>query len=353
MPNVTESACLTELGFEQPEYFKGLSCEDVEKRGLCREHTGACCDHAQPGGFCIDRVPESQCNSTQFEQPEWFKDMTCLDVEKNGLCLEHTGACCDKSQPTGTVCRSHVPESQCGPPFGGGDDQFQWHKGELCREDGGRVDCHGPFIVHGGGQPGETRPCSGYIDPRRASNNGTTVNQGLDELTLLFSEPVFSVGGGPVGPGDFIVTETGPGLVPIFVASVDATANPLIHLRLNRFLTLREWTTVRAVVEDWEGKLIVKTGPDDELNRPDRWDGGFLPCNVNQDNKCNPLDVTRFRQYFNGVAVPDCGTLEDYADINRNGNINPLDLTALRQLVFGTGPALKTWAGEEMNNSRP
>ena len=28
---------------------------------LCTEHTGACCDKAQPGGVCESEVPESEC----------------------------------------------------------------------------------------------------------------------------------------------------------------------------------------------------------------------------------------------------------------------------------------------------
>ncbi|MEE9293718.1 MAG: nidogen-like domain-containing protein [Phycisphaerae bacterium] len=547
-------------------WTKDTLCEDLDPR--CTEHTGACCDHAQPGGFCVPDVPESRClTGMGFEQPEFFKDLSCTQVQAEGLCFEHTGACCDKSQPGDTVCTSGVPESLCirfeagdgifvfgnkdefdsfmrehgkvlkgietfeesnipdggiqplrdplvgnvpnispasglgfpqglaeknliiqtnitpgpNPPhpnpsgdptalhvvgqgflganskavgenlflqgirasldliftepnhtgigfelsrfekfevagwhitvydkadveigkfdvppvttvpgktffgvwsprtigrinifdqarepapddvdniqmwLGGEVEPNQWHKGEDCVDDGGTIDCRGPYIVHADGQPGETRPCSGYIDPRRETNNGIDLNQGLDQLTLVFSEPVFAPGGGMVGPGDFIVTQTGPPAVtPIFVAVVDATNNPQIKLRLNRFIKLREWTTVRAVVVNADGKMIENEGDlGPLLNEPDRWDGGFLPCNVNQDEKCNPLDVTRFRQYVNALLTPDCGVLEDYVDINRNGSINPLDLTALRQLVFGTGNATKAWAGEVMNNQRP
>ena len=113
---VTETACLGDGTREQPEWFKDLSCVSVEMPpSLCNEHTGACCDHAQAGGVCVGAITESACiGDPTLEQPEWFKDLDCASIELGLLCEEHTGACCDKSQPGG-LCISGVPQSDCFP----------------------------------------------------------------------------------------------------------------------------------------------------------------------------------------------------------------------------------------------
>jgi cysteine-rich repeat protein len=82
---------------------------------------GACCDHSQVGGSC-SFVVSTDCVGDQLE---FFPDMGCDQVEAQGLCNEHTGACCE----VGVACTDGVPESQCGAerqyagggagPFGG------------------------------------------------------------------------------------------------------------------------------------------------------------------------------------------------------------------------------------------
>ncbi|MEE9295851.1 MAG: zinc-dependent metalloprotease family protein, partial [Phycisphaerae bacterium] len=44
------------------------------------------------------------------------------------------------------------------------------------------VDAEAPVILHGEGLAGQTRPFSGYIDPRRESDNGVDLNQGITEV---------------------------------------------------------------------------------------------------------------------------------------------------------------------------
>jgi hypothetical protein len=94
---------------EQPEFFYDLTCAEVEVLGFCEEHQGACCDHERPRGTCVDDVPESACLG---DQTEFFKGLPCSEVEAMGFCMEHTGACCDASLPGG-VCTDNVPGSQC------------------------------------------------------------------------------------------------------------------------------------------------------------------------------------------------------------------------------------------------
>ncbi len=77
-----------------------------------------------------------------------------------------------------------------------------------------QVEIKAPSIVHAHGLLGETRPFSGYIDPRRESDNGVDVNQGLDAATLVFDQPVFAVGGGAVSVASLEVTDTAGGSIP-------------------------------------------------------------------------------------------------------------------------------------------
>jgi len=46
-------------------------------------------------GGCTDGVPPQQC--TGDSQLKHFPGLTCIEIEAEGLCLEHTGACCDES----------------------------------------------------------------------------------------------------------------------------------------------------------------------------------------------------------------------------------------------------------------
>jgi hypothetical protein len=125
----------------QQTFFKGLNCSDVEPNG-CTEHLGACCDHAQPGGVCVDGIAGSVCTTTMgFEQPEFFKDETCAQVEAGGFCAEHTGACCDHSEPGG-VCTDAMTESACLA----GDGQPEFFKGLLCAD----VELYGLCAEHTG-----------------------------------------------------------------------------------------------------------------------------------------------------------------------------------------------------------
>lgn len=106
--------------------FNGLQdCELFDTPILCDltvEATcmGACCDHEGPGGTCTDSVLEEDCVGGQLE---FFKGETCADVEARGACEEHTGACCD--EVTGT-CTDNVLQGDC---LG---DKVTWYKGESC-----------------------------------------------------------------------------------------------------------------------------------------------------------------------------------------------------------------------------
>ncbi|MEK7731836.1 MAG: IPTL-CTERM sorting domain-containing protein, partial [Planctomycetota bacterium] len=70
---------------------------------------GACCNRAEVGGGCTDGVPRQGCTG-EPGQVSHYPDETCAEVEARGDCAEHTGACCDESTFGG--CQVHA-ESDC------------------------------------------------------------------------------------------------------------------------------------------------------------------------------------------------------------------------------------------------
>ena len=150
--------------------------------------------------------------------------------------------------------------------------------------------CAAPCVLHGDGPIAQTSPCSGYIDPRFDSTNGTDVDLGLVklaasptlvELTIAFSEAVYSSSGqsgGPLGTGDFILSETGMATPPTVTNLTNVGGNDtLFILELSRSITVQEWTTIRVVAQNVAGTAIANLGNlgvgQDE---PDRVDIGFL-----------------------------------------------------------------------------
>ncbi len=312
-------------------------CENLPI-GVCKQKGGEplalgdlcepepCCFVNQDVPFCGETDPRC-CEAAGGvpQGPNLFCDEPVACCLPNDSCVEIGRICCDEFDGTpmapGTTCDDgHCPER--------------------------------PFIVHALGHIGETRPCSGYIDPLCESTDGVNLDLGLTEVTLVFNVPVFAIGGGPVTTANFSATETG-GAAPPTVTGVDASGNPLIVVTLDRIITLEEWTTVRASVQSAFGVPIANLGDLGNANEPDRLDIGFLPCDINQDGSCGPFDLLRFRQYVNGVLVPSCGLLLDYVDINRDGALGPFDLLHFRQLVNGVPPATQAWGGETMDHPRP
>ncbi len=76
---------------------------DLHVTSECKVARGGCCDGTT--GTCTDDVPEADC---QGDQEVWFQDTLCVNI----VCEEHTGACCDASQPGG-LCTSFLTESDC------------------------------------------------------------------------------------------------------------------------------------------------------------------------------------------------------------------------------------------------
>jgi hypothetical protein len=212
-----------------------------------------------------------------------------------------------------------------------------------------------PFVMHG--VTAATSPCTGYIDPRIESDNGVDANLGVSEVTFAFSEPVYHTGGLPVDPPDassFTVTETGAGLPPS-VAGVVQVSPTTYTVQLDRVVTLSEWTTIVAHVQDAGGNPIVSGGDQGAgAAEPDRIDVGRLPGDVNQDGIVSPQDLINLRQFLiAGSYHNDCDDLL-YFDIDRDGVMpEPQDLLRFRQMLGGASPATRPWALASMNATQP
>ncbi len=213
----------------------------------------------------------------------------------------------------------------------------------------------GPAIVHGIANTSfQTASFSGYIDPRAESDDGVNHNLGLTEITIEFSEPVRNIGGAPLSPGAFSVRQTGAGAPPN-VTGISTADNQTVTVLLDRIITLQEWTTIEADVENLSGQPIADLGDLGPGNtEPDRVDVGFLPCDVRQTHNVSPFDLLTFRQIVNDVFHHPQGVDTDYIDMDRDGSVSPFDLLVFRQLINGVSPpATQSWAGASMNNTQP
>lgn len=196
-----------------------------------------------------------------------------------------------------------------------------------------------------------------FIDPRSESTDGVSFDLGIDEVTLVFSEQVRDVSetglSEVLSPSSFYVLETG-GAAPPSVTQV-CRPDPSLQtwsatLTLSRVITLREWTSIVAVVEDMD---------DNPIDGSDRVIIGFLPGDVDQDGVVGPFDLLRFRQYANKISTPSGkyglpGTVMDYIDTNRDGTFHPFDLLRFRQLVNGISPpSTQGWNGVEIDADFP
>ncbi len=217
------------------------------------------------------------------------------------------------------------------------------------------VDTNAPRILHQEGLVGQTHPFSGYIDSRRESDNAVDHNLGTTQVQILFSEEVSALDGGGLTDGSFVITETGGGDPPT-ITTIDQSQMPLVTITFDRPLTLREWTTIRALVQDTAPipNVIIDNGNLGDDDEEDRVDIGVLPADTDQNGRVQPLDLLRMRQALSGTAPdPDQGVLEDFFDIDRNGSIQALDLLRWRQLWAGSGGSTQAWEGAQLNNDRP
>lgn len=208
-----------------------------------------------------------------------------------------------------------------------------------------------PCIDHDAGSTSfSSHAFGGFIDPRRESTDGTNLNQGMDEETIVFCETVGDSGGNALVSGDFAISVTG-GTAPT-ISNVTTSDNQTFTLTLSTILPVQEWTTIGANVFSLTDPTIPIVDAGNQgasVSEPDRVDIGFLPADVNQSGTVEPLDLFTYRQYVNDVASPPIGAEDDYTDVDRSGSTTPLDLFLYRQLINGTNPpSTKNWTGQSL-----
>ncbi len=269
-----------------------------------------------------------------------FPPAVCVDEDcafLDDVC--HVGLCNENDE-----CEAFPLED--GTPCDDGDSCTD---NDSCQDGtcaGTPIDDIAPGLVHGTGAAGETQPCTGLVDPRWESSGGGLLNQGIDRVTMVFTEAVFSPGGGDPVLGDFSVTETGAGPAPT-VTAVNKINDTTYEVVLSRIIRLQQWTTIIANVVDACGNPIANFGDLGAGNaEPDRIDIGFLPGDINQNRTVEPVDLTRMRQFI--VSQSFHNSCEDvfYFDTNRNGVApEPVDLTRYRALILGGGASTQVWQG--------
>lgn len=211
-------------------------------------------------------------------------------------------------------------------------------------------------IVHEQGLPGQTRPHSGFIDPRE-DVDADLVPNGIQECFIRFNREALSCDGNKseVSIDDFFLLETGGGTPPI-VTSVEYVDGDKTYVRVtwDRPITMKEWTTVVADVCDSDGKSLPNMSDlGSGVDEPDRVDLGHVSCDTDQSGNASPLDLFRFRQFVNTPDMqPSQGVREDYLDMNRDSAITPIDLYRFRQLKAGV-QTTQPWSGAQLHNSRP
>ncbi len=179
-----------------------------------------------------------------------------------------------------------------------------------------------------------------YIDPR--SREG-----GLTVAVVIFTEPVYDVGStqGGTQPGTltasaFTLTETSGAIPPTVLSAGHLDGDhSVVLIQWDRPITLQEWTTIIARVEDACGNIIPALpdfGPG--ILERNRVDIGFLPCDFDQSGDWSPFDLLYWIQWNNGIFEPECLDMLAYFDFNRNGFIDPFDMLQIRLECFHDPP---------------
>jgi len=125
-PDCSADAC---VAADTPCSSDNDKCTDDVCNGFCgcthpaNALCGACCNRAEMDGGCTDGVAPQDC--TDDPQLLHFPDETCAEVEARGACPEHTGACCDEDSFGGCEV---LTETLCNC------EKCVFHKDALCSE---------------------------------------------------------------------------------------------------------------------------------------------------------------------------------------------------------------------------
>lgn len=309
----------------------------------------------RPGSPCIDSAENAAVPPDTFDLDDDMDVTEPVPIDLGGVARF-------VDDPTATDCPQAPGTCGSAPIVDMGAHEFQHcaagakppELDHSAMNDGGRYmyfgQAGGPAqIVH-----------TGYIDPRIESNNCLAVNLGLDKIAVVFTEAVFTRGstsagtlpGTRVGPDDFSLS-VGGGTAPS-IRGVHTVDDITVEITFDAIIPLQHWTTIVADVEDDDGNCIESTGNGGPgVEEPDRVDIGYLPGDVDQSQKVAPADLLLWKQYFNGIAIPPKGILDDYIDTDRDGTIDSDDLSAYRDLINGNCPATQAWAFQKMLSTQP
>ncbi len=194
-----------------------------------------------------------------------------------------------------------------------------------------QYDFDAPYILgNESPQSFANRAFSRYIDPRIESDDGITINRGIDHCTIAFSEPVHDMDGSDLTANAFTIEQTGMDEPPT-IERLATSDNQTVTLFFDRLITVGQWTTIRATVVGESGQSTCGMHV------------GFLPGDINQDGRVRPDDLFQFRRYIAAQTVLVVGALGDYLDMDRNLQTTPLDLFRYRQIILGVSPATQAW----------
>jgi FG-GAP repeat len=200
--------------------------------------------------------------------------------------------------------------------------------------------CFNPTFV--GGEAGVSISeyvYDGYIDPRQASDNGVDLNQGLDTISVRFTQSMENEDGSSLTADRFTITDTANNAPNVVGISTEDGRTVTIHL--DRVISVGEWTTIH-VAGARQTSCPLSVGGCASITI------GFLPGDVDQNRRVSPLDLFRFRGYVIDAFSPPRGVVADFIDIDRDGEVTPLDLFRFRQGTQCVFPDLSCWSNTQL-----
>ncbi len=196
-----------------------------------------------------------------------------------------------------------------------------------------------------------SNPPNGYVDPLedRDATSGTLL--GIKDISITFSKPVTTVGGGALSVSNFQVryyrngadaTDLQTGLLPTLSLVSGSGAGPFL-LRFNPRIPLAAWTRITAVnVVDSSGVSIASTGNSIVF--------GSLPMDTTQDGRVLGDDISRWLQVNGNFFNPTPLSKLQICDQKRNGTIAGEDVTRAIQLINGNG-SYRAWNNYNIGSS--
>lgn len=196
-------------------------------------------------------------------------------------------------------------------------------------------------------------PPTGFVDALedRDANSGALL--GIKNVSLTFSAPVISNGGGNVGAANFDVTcwkngaqvddlQTGAHPTLTQVTPTDAVANTY-SLQLSQRICLGAWTKITAInLADASSNTPISPTTGNSIVL------GNLPMDITQDGKVLGDDISRWLAIKDGgFTLPAPLTPLMLLDQKRNAVIAGEDITRGIQLINGIG-TIRAWGGFDM-----